>query len=144
MSFSSKILIIIQFFCLGFLLLRLNIPTLGFFIFFQILGIGLSLWSVVVMGIGRFNIQPELKDSSLLIRKGPYKLIRNPMYTGLILFFGVSVYKALNLWNLLIFMLLVLVLLLKIQMEEKYLEERFGDQYLAYKKRTKRLIPYLF
>ncbi len=66
------------------------------------------------------------------------------MYTGLILFFGVSVYKALNLWNLLIFMLLVLVLLLKIQMEEKYLEERFGDQYLAYKKRTKRLIPYLF
>ena len=96
------------------------------------------------MKIGNFNIQPELKKNAVLVNSGPYKLIRNPMYTGLILFFGSGLASSFQLLNSLVFLLLVLVLLLKINREEKYLALSFGEDYLAYKNKTHRLVPYLF
>ena len=144
MSIISKTLVILQFFCLMFLSIHGEIFANGFFLFFQILGVILSIWAIWAMKIGNFNIQPELKKNAVLVNSGPYKLIRNPMYTGLILFFGSGLVSSFQLLNSLVFLLLVLVLLFKINREEKYLALRFGADYLAYKNRTYRLLPYLF
>jgi len=144
MSNVSKTLVFIQFFCLLFLLIQGEILAKGFLLAFQIFGIVLGIWAIWVMKIGNFNIQPELKKNAVLVNSGPYKIIRNPMYTGLILFFGSGLATSFYILNFLIFLLLVLVLLLKINREEKYLTLRFGEDYLAYKNRTNRLFPYLF
>lgn len=144
MSIVSKSLVIVQFCCLLFLLIQGEILAIGFLLVFQIFGVILSIWAIWVMKIGNFNIQPELKKNAVLVNSGPYKFIRNPMYTGLILFFGSGLANSFNILNSLVFLLLVLVLLLKINSEEKYLALRFGNDYLAYKNRTRRLVPYLF
>ena len=144
MSIVSKTLVILQFCCLLFLLIKGEIVATGLLLLFQIFGVILSIWAIWVMKIGNFNIQPELKKNAVLVNSGPYKLIRNPMYTGLILFFGSGLASSFQLLNSSVFLLLVLVLLLKINREEKYLALRFGEDYLAYKNKTHRLVPYLF
>jgi protein-S-isoprenylcysteine O-methyltransferase Ste14 len=144
MSIISKTLVILQFSCLLFLLIQGKILAIGLLLVFQIFAIILGIWAIWVMKIGNFNIQPELKNNAVLVNSGPYKFIRNPMYSGLILFFGSGLATSFHILNFLVFLLMVLVLLLKINREEKYLALRFGDDYLAYKNRTHRLIPYLF
>ena len=144
MSNPSKLLVIIQFFCLGYLVFFSNIMGTGIFLMVQILGFILAIWSVFVMGIGRFNIQPEVKSQAKLVNKGPYKVIRNPMYTGLILFFGAGVLNTLYIIDIFVFLILIIVLLSKIILEEKYLAARFGTSYDDYKKKSFRLIPYIY
>lgn len=144
MSNLSKLLVIIQFFCLTYLVFFANIASSGIFPILQILGFILAIWSVFAMGIGRFNIQPEVKSQSKLVTKGPYKIIRNPMYTGLILFFGAGVLNVLNIIDLSVFIILCIVLLSKINLEEKYLAAKFGTSYDDYKKKSYRLFPYIY
>ena len=133
-----------QFICLLFLIGSTEIVSTGVFLVLQLVGLFLSLWSVWIMKLGKFNIQPELKTNAVLVSSGPYKMIRNPMYSGIIIFFGAGVANAFNAMNLLVLILLILVFLLKIIKEEKYMLARFGNEYVAYKKRTYRLVPFLF
>jgi len=96
------------------------------------------------MRIGRFNIQPEVKTEAKLIIKGPYKLIRNPMYLGLLLFFGAGLLESFQLIKILVYVILAAVLSIKIMLEEKYLLLKFGAPYSEYKKTSFRLLPYIY
>ena len=144
MSSLSKLLVLLQFSCLTYLVFFTDLIGHGVLLIIQIIGFSLALWSVFVMGIGRFNIQPEVKTEAKLITKGPCKVLRNPMYSGLILFFGASVFKNLDLIDLSVFVLLIIVLVYKIILEENFLKKRFGETYLLYKSKTFRLFPFLF
>jgi len=144
MSSLSKLLVSIQFLCLAYLVFFTDSMGRGVFLIIQILGFSLALWSVFVMGIGRFNIQPEVKTRAKLVTKGPYRMIRNPMYSGLILFFGVGIIQSLEIINTAVFILLIIVLLSKIFLEEKYLSSKFGKSYQEYKNKSYRLFPYIF
>ena len=144
MSSLSKLLVSIQFLCLAYLVFFTDSMGRGVFLIIQILGFSLALWSVFVMGIGRFNIQPEVKTTAKLVTKGPYRMIRNPMYSGLILFFGVGIIQSLEIINTAVFILLIIVLLSKIFLEEKYLSSKFGKSYQEYKNKSYRLFPYIY
>jgi len=96
------------------------------------------------MKIGRFNIQPEVKTEATLITNGPYKLIRNPMYSGLLLVFGAGLFESFQLIEVSVYVILAAVLLLKIMLEEKYLLLKFGERYSAYKKTSFKLLPYIY
>ncbi len=72
------------------------------------------------------------RRNATFVNYGPYRFIRNPMYTG-ILMAGLSLGLALGTWLVpaaagLMFTLLAL----RTKTEEKYLIERFGDQYRDY------------
>ncbi|NNL15178.1 MAG: isoprenylcysteine carboxylmethyltransferase family protein [Flavobacteriaceae bacterium] len=110
---------------------------------FQALGAMVGIWGILTIKIGNFNIQPEVKSNSL-ITTGPYKWIRNPMYLAVILFFLPIIIQNLNWLNTIVFVVLLVTLFFKVIREEEFLEERFGNAYREYKKRTKRLIPYIF
>lgn len=144
MSKKSLILVIIQFSCFIYFGLTGNLFAKNLLLIVQLVGLAIGAWGVLVMKLGNFNVQPEVKHTAKFITNGPYEILRNPMYTGLLLFFGVSVYNNFNYMNLLVFVLLSISLLLKIGMEEHFLTERFGTEYLNYKKKTYRLIPYVY
>ena len=80
-----------------------------------------------------------IKPASSLQTNGIYKLTRNPMYAGLALvYLGISCFIG-NWWNILLFPLLLLIVQnFVILQEEKYLERRFGQDYLDYKAAVRR------
>jgi len=103
-------------------------------------GGALGLWVIAFNKLGNFSIYPEPIESSQLITNGPYKWIRHPMYTALILLMqGVALINAQ--WINAVGVLLVLIAVLnKIPREEIYLSEKF-KYYPEYCLSTRKLIP---
>lgn len=134
---------VLQFLCFGYFVFFQELLASGVFILVQFFGFLICLWSIAVMGIGNFNAQPEVKTKARLVQIGPYSIIRNPMYSGLLLFFGAGLISNFSWQGLVAWSILTLVFTLKIGDEEKYLTERFGSQYIDYMNSTYRIIPYL-
>jgi protein-S-isoprenylcysteine O-methyltransferase Ste14 len=144
MSSLSKLLVFLQLLCLACLMITNPLFCQGLLLILQVFGILITVWGMVVLKIGNFNIQPEVKRNAQFIITGPYKWIRNPMYLGILLYFGASVIQNPKNSNLIVFILLTFVFYVKILKEEQYLENQFGEIYLKYKQKTHRLIPYFF
>lgn len=92
-------------------------------------------------GSGRLIVQEEHG----LVTSGLYQHIRNPMYTGGLIgtvAFGL-VFRSL-LVTMLDLVLYFAIFRQRMIREEEILEEEFGDAYLEYKERTKRLIPGIY
>ena len=115
-----------------------------------VLGIGLSVWSIVYMRlVGRgnpmdaFNHEVAPRTSQLMTR-GPYRLCRNPMLLGVFIYYiGLLIY----LWSwqaVVVFVLYAVIMMIQVGREEKRLEEDFGDEYREYKKKTKKIIPFVW
>jgi protein-S-isoprenylcysteine O-methyltransferase Ste14 len=83
------------------------------------------------------------RKSAFFVDHGPYGFVRNPMYTG-VLMAAISLGFALGTWLLPAAGCVVFTLFaLRTQIEEKYLIERFGDQYRDYMRRVGRFFPRL-
>jgi protein-S-isoprenylcysteine O-methyltransferase Ste14 len=105
------------------------------------LGLSLRIWSVAVLG-RYFRTTIELEDNQRVVQSGPYRLIRHPSYTGLIL---TCIGYGFALQNILSFVIVAtlptIALLHRIDMEEKVLTVGMGEAYGTSQKRTKKLIP---
>ena len=85
-----------------------------------------------------------IKAHHELVQSGPYRVTRNPIYTGFLLAFcGCSMTLGLVKGYLGI-PLLTICLLLKISKEEEYMQETFGEKFRLYRTKVKRLIPFLY
>lgn len=100
----------------------------------------LGLWSVVIFRRSGENENPW-KPTARIVERGPFRLTRNPMYLQMVL---VCIGLAIVLWNVWILLLTPLcawtLQRLAIRPEEVYLEGKFGESYVAYKKRVRRWI----
>jgi protein-S-isoprenylcysteine O-methyltransferase Ste14 len=77
--------------------------------------------------------------SSTLVTDGPYRYTRNPMYLGLGSVVLATAGLSGSLWPVLTLpVAVVLIVVLAIRPEERYLEERFGEAYRAYRTRVRR------
>lgn len=144
MSKKSLILVVIQFAIFAFFIFSRGLLANNNWLVVQILGFCISLWGVLAMKIGNFNVQPEVRSSAIFKTNGPYKIIRNPMYLGLILFFVASIISNYSYLRLSVLIVLFIVFIEKIKLEEQFLSERFGEDYVEYTKKTYRLIPFIY
>ncbi|MBL4819150.1 MAG: isoprenylcysteine carboxylmethyltransferase family protein [Deltaproteobacteria bacterium] len=79
------------------------------------------------------------KPTSVIIKTGPYRYSRNPIYLGFALFLIGIALIANTLWGLLTTVIFVFVITkFVIAREESYLEKKFGPEYLEYKSQVRR------
>ncbi|MFC3716386.1 methyltransferase family protein [Luteimonas soli] len=106
-------------------------------------GMPLRWWSIRVLA-RHFTVDVAIRPDHELVRRGPYRLLRHPSYTGLLMtFLGFAL--CLGNWLSLAAMLpVILAFLWRIQVEERVLAAAFGDRYAAYARGTKRLIPFVW
>jgi protein-S-isoprenylcysteine O-methyltransferase Ste14 len=91
---------------------------------------------------GNWSGTVTLKLDHSLIRTGPYRFVRHPIYTGLLLAIFGSGVIALGEWRGLVALALVVAAFLrKIDIEERFLQEQFGDAYALYRQEVPALIP---
>ena len=103
----------------------------------------LGMWSIWAMRKSALTVMPEPGFKFSLVSKGPYKVIRHPMYTSLFVFLIPFVIYEFNYMNLAFFILFGINQVLKIFHEERLLVEK-EPGYLLYMSKTWRLIPVLF
>lgn len=103
----------------------------------------LGLWAIWTIGLGNFNVTPDVKELARLATAGPYRYIRHPMYSALLLGALALVIDRFSYLRLALWLVLLIDLLIKLGYEERLLS-RDLDGYAAYRQRTKRLIPYLY
>jgi protein-S-isoprenylcysteine O-methyltransferase Ste14 len=106
-------------------------------------GIILRQWSIAILG-GFFSVLVSVQEGQTIIRKGPYRFIRHPSYTGTLLTLtGIGL--AVQSWGALLVLLLMfgIVYRYRINVEENALVTQFGNEYVAYMNETKMLIPFI-
>ena len=82
------------------------------------------------------------KEEPELVTGGPYRLVRHPIYSG-ILAAGIGTALALSWLWLAVVVLAGVYFLYSATVEERYLTEQFPDSYPAYKRSTKMLVPFV-
>jgi protein-S-isoprenylcysteine O-methyltransferase Ste14 len=104
-------------------------------------GLALAIWARIHLG-RNWGMPMTEKAEPELITSGPYRIVRHPIYTGLLL--GVlGTALATNLIGLIIVALLGAYFYYSASVEEKNLTATFPTAYPAYRAGTKMLIPFL-
>lgn len=125
----------------GFLMigeiLRAKIAMIVLGVIFIIIGIVLWIKSVIFQ-----KIVSEIKEGHL-VTDGVYCIVRNPIYSAFTLVFTGVLLLASNLFLLILpFIFWAYLTILMKYTEEKWLQEKFGDEYIKYCKQVNRVIPW--
>jgi protein-S-isoprenylcysteine O-methyltransferase Ste14 len=105
-----------------------------------VLGTVFAIWSRVTLGRNWSSV-PQVKEQHALVVKGPYRFVRHPIYTGLILaFIGTGLALDKGIWFFMVVLIFVSYFL-KIRVEERLMMETFPEEYPEYRRRVKALIP---
>jgi protein-S-isoprenylcysteine O-methyltransferase Ste14 len=110
----------------------------------MIAGAALAPWGLAALG-GNLSVLPAPKDCAELVSRGPYRIVRNPIYSGLILgAFGWGLWLAS--WLTLAYAVALFVLFdAKSRIEERWLAEKFGEAYTRYQRSgVRKLIPWVY
>jgi protein-S-isoprenylcysteine O-methyltransferase Ste14 len=108
-----------------------------------IAGLAFSIWARRHLG-RNWSAIVTLKEGHELVTSGPYALVRHPIYTGLLFGFLGSAIARGHWSGLLAVALFFLSALRKYRLEERWMRERFGADYEAYRARVKAIVPFLF
>jgi protein-S-isoprenylcysteine O-methyltransferase Ste14 len=106
-------------------------------------GLSFSVWARRTLG-GNWSGTVTLKVDHELVQTGPYRRIRHPIYTGLLLAVFGSGLAAGRLYGMAAFLLVALALWWRLRVEERWMAAEFGQRYEDYRHSSWALIPYVF
>lgn len=123
-------------------LLPHNLATFWLGFMLVLAGIALSITARVSLG-GNWSGIVTLKQDHELVCRGPYRLVRHPIYTGILTaILGTAIAQG-ELRSLLAVALVAAAFVRKIGVEETFLAEAFGDAYDRYRREVPALIPFV-
>ena len=114
----------------------------GFLLF--VLGLGLRWWAIITLG-RFFTVDVQIAKDHHVVERGPFRVVRHPSYTGVLLaFVGFAV--SLGNWAAMLVMLvpIFVAFLRRMKVEEQALSDALGEEYVSYMRRTKRLVPFIY
>lgn len=119
------------------------IPEHMGWIVMEVLGVGLGVWAIWAMKVRHLQVLPDIKQGNPLTTRGPYHMIRHPMYTAVLLVSLAVVGDAFSWGRLVVWMILMVDLVAKLTYEENLLVQHFPE-YQPYQLRTKRILPWIY
>lgn len=107
-----------------------------------LLGVGIAFWGVNSLG-RNLTAVPKPKQNAQMVQQGAYRLVRHPIYSGVILAgFGWSLLNN-SLLALLVAVILFIFFDIKSRKEEGWLVEKY-ENYAVYQRQVKKLIPFVY
>jgi protein-S-isoprenylcysteine O-methyltransferase Ste14 len=107
-----------------------------------VLGLCVTLWARRTLA-GNWSSVVTFKQGHELIRRGPYHFVRHPIYTGILTMCLGSAANIGRLRGWLALPLMLAALVIKLRQEEALLLQHFPDEYPAYRKQVKALVPFV-
>jgi protein-S-isoprenylcysteine O-methyltransferase Ste14 len=107
-----------------------------------LVGVAFCFWARAVLG-RNWSGTVTLKENHELIVRGPYRLVRHPIYTGLLAMALATAIQRGDIGGILGFLLIAVSFWIKSTHEEEVMLKQFPDQYPAYRERVKRIIPFI-
>jgi protein-S-isoprenylcysteine O-methyltransferase Ste14 len=104
------------------------------------LGLGVRVWAVAALGAA-FRTTVEVDPGQAVVTRGPYRWVRHPSYTGLLLIVVGFSLAAGNWLSPVAALLVIPAFIRRIHVEEAELERVLGDAYRRYEAGTARLVP---
>jgi protein-S-isoprenylcysteine O-methyltransferase Ste14 len=106
------------------------------------LGLVFCIWARVTLG-RNWSGTITLKADHELIERGPYRIVRHPIYSGLLAMFVATAIAEGHLGEMIGVVLAFVSFWIKLGDEEKLMLEHFPQQYATYQQRVKRIIPFV-
>jgi len=107
-----------------------------------VLGLGLAVWARIYLG-RNWGMPTSTKEDPELVTSGPYRTIRHPIYTGILLaMIGSAI--AVSVWWLIAVALIGGYFIYSAFVEERNMTRLFPSAYPEYQQSTKMLIPFIF
>lgn len=106
------------------------------------LGLAFAVWARIHIG-RNWGTPMTQKNEPELVTSGPYRLVRHPIYSG-ILVAGIGTAVALSWLWLIAVGLAGTYFIYAATVEERFMAGQFPDAYPAYKSSTRMLVPYVF
>src|SRR5213593_4047896 len=109
-----------------------------------VVGLLLRWWTIITLG-RFFTVDVTIEKDHELVERGPFRIVRHPSYTGVLLAF-VGFALTLGNWAALLVILLPIgaAFIHRMNVEENALSGALGVQYTDYWRRTKRLVPFIY
>jgi protein-S-isoprenylcysteine O-methyltransferase len=109
-----------------------------------VVGLLLRWWAIITLG-RFFTVDVTIEPDHELVERGPFRMVRHPSYTGVLLAF-VGLALTLGNWAALLVILVPIgaAFIHRMNVEENALSGALGRQYTDYMRRTKRLVPFIY
>ncbi len=128
-------------------ILRMSLPVeIGLTAAMLVLGV-CSVWMVAaaMQTLGKqWSFQARIVEGHRLVTRGPYRIVRNPIYSGMLgmlIVTGLAISHWIGLLAALVFC--VVGTFIRVRAEEKLLRETFGAEFEDYLRRVPALIPWI-
>ncbi len=105
-------------------------------------GVAFAIWARRTLGTN-WSGNPTIKVGHELIQGGPYRFVRHPIYTGILLAVAGTVIGNGRVKDLLVLAFVLVIVFVKIRIEEGLMTRQFPQAYPEYRKRTKAIIPFV-
>ena len=111
-----------------------------------VLILALCIRYFAIFSLGKsFSANVAIQDSQRLCQRGLYRWVRHPSYLGLLLvFLAVGLHSRNWISFVIVTVPTTIAVLYRIQVEESVLTQAFGKEYIAYSRKTRRLVPWVY
>jgi len=108
-----------------------------------LMGVAFSIWARLILGSNWSN-RVAVKENHTLVRTGPYRIVRHPIYSGILVGMLGSAVQRGGIRCFAGVLICGLSFWLKTRAEERFMVQSFGEEYLQYRHRVKALAPFIF